>query len=125
MSWLRVGVTSSALVGVVGTMLANRAGHPMQNTMSYREALAEAWPGHEGRLGAALLGTLTLGLAPYYPHAHVWKQLVNLAHGTLTEPIDIFDLVLHGTPWLALFAFLAHFLRDGARRAGVDRVKQR
>ncbi len=96
----------------------------MLNTTSLRGALTEAWPDHKGRLQAALLASLTLGLAPYYPHAHVWKQLMNIAHGTLTEPIDMFDLALHGAPWVALFFFLGLFLRDGAGRLGAHRLQQ-
>lgn len=80
---------------------------------TYREALAEAWPRHKSRVRTALLATLTLGLAPYFPHAHVWKQLMNIVHGTLTEPLDIFDLVLHGTPWVLLIVFVGRFLCDG------------
>lgn len=46
--------------------------------------------------------SLTLGLAPFAPEPHVWEKLKMLADGTLTRPIDIFDLFLHGTPWLLL-----------------------
>lgn len=50
---------------------------------------------------------LTLGLAPFTPEPHVWEKLKMLASGTLTRPIDIFDLALHGVPWLLLGAKLA------------------
>ena len=46
--------------------------------------------------------SLTLGLAPFAPEPHVWEKLKMLANGTLTRPIDIFDLFLHGTPWVLL-----------------------
>ena len=45
---------------------------------------------------------LTLGLAPYTPEPHVWQKLQMLLAGTLSKPIDIFDFVLHGVPWLLL-----------------------
>jgi hypothetical protein len=45
---------------------------------------------------------LTLGLAPFTPEPHLWEKLKMLAVGELVEPIDVFDLVLHGTPWLLL-----------------------
>ncbi len=45
---------------------------------------------------------LTLGLAPFTPEPHLWEKLKMLASGELTEPLDIFDLLLHGTPWLLL-----------------------
>lgn len=59
-----------------------------------------------------LVSVLTLGLAPFYPHPHIWKQLANLVHGRLVAPIDVFDLLLHGAPWVWLGAALA-----GRRRA--------
>lgn len=45
---------------------------------------------------------LTLGLAPFTPEPHLWEKLKMLASGGLTEPLDIFNLLLHGTPWLLL-----------------------
>jgi hypothetical protein len=53
-------------------------------------------------LGIFLIVALTLGLAPFMPEPHIWEKLKMLAAGTLTRPIDIFDLVLHATPWLLL-----------------------
>ena len=49
-----------------------------------------------------LIISLTLGLAPFAPEPHVWEKLKMLATGELTRPIDIFDLFLHGTPWVLL-----------------------
>jgi hypothetical protein len=46
--------------------------------------------------------SLTLGLAPFVPEPHVWEKLKMLAGGELTRPIDIFDLFLHGAPWILL-----------------------
>lgn len=57
-------------------------------------------------LSTFVIAALTLGLAPFTPEPHVWEKLKMLASGTLTQPIDIFDLLLHGTPWLALAAKL-------------------
>lgn len=45
---------------------------------------------------------LLLGLAPFVPEPHVWEKLKMLASGDLTEPLDMFDLLLHGTPWVLL-----------------------
>jgi hypothetical protein len=39
-----------------------------------------------------------LGLAPFAPEPHLWEKLKMLFAGTLVSPIDIFDLLLHGTP---------------------------
>ena len=49
-----------------------------------------------------LIVALTLGLAPFAPEPHVWEKLKMLAAGELARPIDIFDLFLHGTPWVLL-----------------------
>ena len=49
-----------------------------------------------------LLIALTLGLAPFKPEPHVWEKLKMLFDGSLGKPIDIFDLVMHGTPWVLL-----------------------
>ena len=57
-------------------------------------------------LGLFVLVALTLGLAPFVPEPHVWEKLKMLAAGTLSRPIDIFDLVLHGAPWLLLIVKL-------------------
>ena len=45
---------------------------------------------------------LTLGLAPFVPEPHVIEKLRMLFTGALSKPIDIFDLFLHGTPWVLL-----------------------
>ena len=58
-------------------------------------------------LGLLLVIALTLGLAPFLPEPHVWEKLKMLAAGELVRPVDIFDLLLHGTPWLLLRAKLA------------------
>ena len=50
---------------------------------------------------------LTLGLAPFRPEPHLWEKLGMLAAGELTRPIDIFDLFLHGTPWILLIVKLS------------------
>ncbi len=45
---------------------------------------------------------LFLGLAPFNPEPHLWEKLKMLSTGTLVEAIDIFDLVMHGSPLLLL-----------------------
>ena len=49
-----------------------------------------------------LIAALTLGLAPFVPEPHVWEKLKMLSAGALSRPIDIFDLLLHGIPWVLL-----------------------
>ncbi len=50
---------------------------------------------------------LTLGLAPFFPEPHLIEKLKMLWSGTLTKPIDIFDLLMHATPWVLLIVKLA------------------
>lgn len=69
-------------------------------------------------LGILVIAALTLGLAPFVPEPHVWEKLKMLATGQLSRPIDIFDLALHGAPWL-LLAMKA--LRLAVLRAGPGR----
>jgi hypothetical protein len=46
-----------------------------------------------------------LGLAPFTP-PHLYEKLVLLSQGNLVKPVDWFDLVMHGSPWLLLVAKL-------------------
>ncbi len=57
-------------------------------------------------LQIAVLGALTLGLAPFFPEPHIWEKLKMLRAGTLRKPIDIFDLLLHAAPFALLAAKL-------------------
>ena len=41
-------------------------------------------------------------LAPFKPMPHVMQKLIMLKNGTLTKPIDIFDLFYHLIPTLIL-----------------------
>ena len=51
--------------------------------------------------GVIVLLALTLGLAPFRP-PHSVEKLQMLFRGTLTRPIDWFDLLLHAAPWVLL-----------------------
>ena len=53
-------------------------------------------------LAALVIAALTLGLAPFVPEPHVWEKVKLLAAGDLVRPIDIFDLLLHASPWILL-----------------------
>jgi hypothetical protein len=48
-----------------------------------------------------ILGSLTLGLAPFSPQPHLFEKVGMLISGELSRGIDFFDLFLHG-----LFPFL-------------------
>lgn len=55
---------------------------------------------------------LLLALAPFQPEPHLWEKLRMLGDGTLTRPIDIFDLLIHGGPLLLLALKLGHHLNN-------------
>ena len=43
-----------------------------------------------------IVGSLTLGLAPFLPMPHLFEKINMLFEGNLHRPIDIFDLFMHG-----------------------------
>lgn len=49
-----------------------------------------------------LLACATLGLAPFFPEPDVWEKLKMLFAGDMSRPIDVFDFLFHGFPWLLL-----------------------
>jgi hypothetical protein len=59
-----------------------------------------------------IIAALFLGLAPFMPEPHIWEKLKMLFSGTLTRPVDIGDLVMHGAPWLLL---LLKAIREATR----------
>jgi hypothetical protein len=47
--------------------------------------------------------SLTLGLAPFAPEPHVWGKLKWILGGAVgMKPMDWFDFLMHGTPWILL-----------------------
>ncbi len=54
-----------------------------------------SWP-------VVLLVCAALGLAPFTPEPHLVEKLRMLGQGLLVRPIDIFDLALHGAPFVLL-----------------------
>ena len=67
-------------------------------------------------LAFAILACLTLGLAPFTPEPHLFEKVKMLMAGTLSKPIDIFDLFWHLWPWLLL---LAKLVRMAILRLGI------
>ena len=53
-------------------------------------------------LVAIVLFAVFLGLAPFVPEPHLWEKLKMLYAGTLTRPLDIFDLLWHAVPFVVL-----------------------
>jgi len=59
------------------------------------------------------MAALLLGLAPFVPEPHLWEKLKMLAAGTLSRPIDIFDMLMHATPVVLLALKLVRMRRNG------------
>ena len=53
-------------------------------------------------LSTILIVAIALGLAPFVPEPHLWQKLKMLIDGSLVKPVDIFDLLMHGTPAVLL-----------------------
>lgn len=53
------------------------------------------------------IGALLLGLAPFFPEPHLFEKIRMLVGGTLSKPVDIFDLLMHAAlPILLLVKLL-------------------
>lgn len=65
-----------------------------------KKKLSDNWP-------LWLVASLTLGLAPFSPEPHLLGKIRWVAGGAAgMQPMDWFDLLLHGLPWLLLLAAL-------------------
>ena len=50
-----------------------------------------------------IVAAIFMILLPFKPMPHVLEKLIMLKNGTLTKPIDIFDLFYHLIPTIILF----------------------
>ncbi|MGA1149781.1 MAG: hypothetical protein ACO3UL_01730 [Flavobacteriaceae bacterium] len=58
------------------------------------------------------LATITLGLAPFLPEPHIVGKIRWLMGGGVgMGPMDYFDVLLHGAPWLWLFFSLFKWIQ--------------
>jgi hypothetical protein len=64
-------------------------------------------------LGLLIALALWLTVAPIVPEPHLFEKLRMLSEGTLTQPIDIFDLLLHSVPLALLVVRLWRNARRG------------
>jgi len=55
--------------------------------------------------------SVLMALAPFVPEPHVWQKVKMLIAGTLTRPVDLFDLVWHVAPAVVLAMKLARIAR--------------
>jgi len=64
-----------------------------------------------------LIVSLTLGLAPFTPEPHVFGKIRWLMGGGVgMAAMDVFDLVLHGAPWIWLLYTLGTSFRASAKK---------
>jgi hypothetical protein len=55
----------------------------------------------------AIVASLTLGLAPWYPEPHLFGKIRWVMGGAVgMEPMDWFDLFWHGAPFIFLIVVL-------------------
>jgi hypothetical protein len=66
-------------------------------------------------LSMLIIVGIVLGLAPFAPEPHVVEKIRMLATGTLTRPIDIFDLAFHGLPLILLTLKLIRISRTARK----------
>ena len=53
-------------------------------------------------LAPLIILTLFLGFAPFVPEPHLQEKFRLLMQGSLKKPLDIFDLLMHGAPFVLL-----------------------
>lgn len=58
-----------------------------------------------------VLLSLWMLIAPITPEPHVVEKIRMLSQGQLSRPVDIFDLLMHGTPLILLLVRLARLKR--------------
>lgn len=65
-----------------------------------------------------ILAAIFMGLAPFVPQPHLWEKLMMLLDGSLTKPVDIFDLLWHSA--LPILVVMKVVLARRQRAAGVE-----
>lgn len=63
-----------------------------------------------------ILFAIFLGLAPFVPEPHLFEKIRMLFQGTLSRPVDIFDLLFHLFPTMLLL--LKFFGKDPPQKGG-------
>lgn len=55
---------------------------------------------------------VVLALLPFVPEPHLYEKIKMVIDGSLSKPIDIFDLFMHGTP---ITLFILKFIHQSIR----------
>lgn len=59
-----------------------------------------------------LIGCATLGLAPFTPEPHIVGKVQWILGGAVgMQPIDWFDSLLHGFPWILLLLWIFDYVK--------------
>ena len=62
-------------------------------------------------LRMAVVGSLTLGLAPFFPEPHILGKIRWIMGGAVgMQAIDWFDFFFHGAPWFLLIGMIIYKL---------------
>jgi len=62
-------------------------------------------------LRMAVVGTLTLGLAPFFPEPHILGKIRWIIGGAVgMQTIDWLDFLFHGAPWFLLIGLIIYKL---------------
>ncbi|MGB0723085.1 MAG: hypothetical protein ACPGU7_11900, partial [Gammaproteobacteria bacterium] len=64
--------------------------------------------------GPVVFAAIVLGLAPFVPEPHLWQKLKMLMAGTLSKPLDIFDLFMHSIGLILLGFKGIRYLQTGS-----------
>ncbi|WP_420388396.1 hypothetical protein [Roseivirga sp.] len=60
--------------------------------------------------------SLTLGLAPFVPEPHIVGKIRWIWGGAVgMGPMDYFDIILHGSPWVYLIYSLVLYARNSSK----------
>ena len=66
--------------------------------------------------GMLLVVCVLLGLSPFVPESHLLEKVRMLSQGNLSRPLDIVDLLYHGSPFLVLGIKLLRIQNRGANK---------
>ena len=70
----------------------------------------------KSRLVTPLILSLTLGLAPFSPEPHLAGKIRWVMGGGIgMSAMDVFDLIIHGTPWIWLVYTLGTNFKTSAK----------
>ena len=62
-------------------------------------------------LRMSVIGSITLGLAPFFPEPHIWGKIRWIMGGAVgMQPLDWFDFLFHGAPWFIMIALIIYKL---------------